>query len=72
MKVMAYVHSLKQQGNPDKLDFGHRKAEVTIISRKSDNDVIAEYNGVRCQAIYNPLAGAYFVDDVYGRIDDEK
>jgi len=48
------------------------KDEVEIIGRKSDNDVIAEYNGMRCRAIYNVFANAYFVDDVYGRIDDKK
>ena len=25
-------------------------------------------NGVKCHAIYNPFAGRYFVDDVYGVI----
>ena len=27
---------------------------------------LAEYNGVRCHAIFNPFAGKFFVDDVYG------
>lgn len=72
MKVMAYVHSLKRQGNPEKLDFGHQQAEVDIIRHKNNNDVIAEYNGVRYTAIYNPFAGAFFVDDVYGRISDDE
>ena len=26
----------------------------------------AEYNGVRCMAIFNFFTGAYYVDDVYG------
>lgn len=33
-----------------------------------DNDYLAEYNGVKCHAIFNPFAGRYFVDDVYGVI----
>ena len=31
-------------------------------------DYLAEYNGVKCHAIFNPFAGRYFVDDVYGVI----
>ena len=27
---------------------------------------LAEYNGVRCHAIFNPFVGKFFVDDVYG------
>ena len=32
------------------------------------HDYLAEYNGVKCHAIYNPFVGRYFVDDVYGVI----
>ena len=42
--------------------------EATIIERIGDNDYLAEYNGVKCHAIYNPFSGRYFVDDVYGVI----
>jgi hypothetical protein len=70
MKVMAYVHSLKQKGDPYNGDFGHQMAEVTIISHKNNNDVTAEYNGVLCTAIFNPFTGAYYVDDIYGRISN--
>ena len=69
MKVMANIHSLKQKGNPEQLDFGHQQAEVTIISHKNNNDVIAEYQGVRYKAIFNPFVNQYFVDDVYGRLE---
>ena len=31
-----------------------------------DNDYLAEYNGVKCHAMFNPFVGRYFVDDVYG------
>ena len=56
-KIQARIHSL-----------GGQFAEVTIISEKSDNDVIVEYRGVRCTAIYNPFVGCYYVDDIYGII----
>lgn len=54
-KIQARIHSL-----------GGQFAEVTIISEKSDNNIIVDYNGVRCTAIYNVFAGCYYVDDVYG------
>ena len=56
MKTMAMVHSLNAM------------AEVTIISENGNNNVIAEYNGIRYTAVYNPFNGLYYVDDVYGRI----
>lgn len=54
-KIQARIHSL-----------GGQFDEVTIISEKSDNDIIVDYNGVRCTAIYNVFVGCYYVDDVYG------
>ena len=54
-KIQARIHSLNGQFD-----------EVTIVSEKSDNDIIVDYNGVRCTAIYNVFAGCYYVDDVYG------
>lgn len=54
-KIQARIHSLDGQFD-----------EVTIVSEKSCNDVIVDYNGVRCTAIYNIFAGCYYVDDVYG------
>ena len=68
IKVQAFLRSLKQEGNPERGDFGHQKAEVTIISHKNNNEVVAEYGGVYYSAIFNPFAGSYFVDDVDGRI----
>jgi len=68
-KVMANVRSLKETGNPEQGDFGHRMAEVTIISHEDNNNVVAEYNGSRFRAIFNPFCGAYFVDDVDGFIE---
>lgn len=54
-KIQARIHSL-----------GGQFAEVTIISEKSDNDVIVDYKGIRCTAIYNPFVNCYYVDDIYG------
>ena len=61
MKVQAYIHSLK--------DLEHNRSvlgEAEIIRKIGDNTYLAEYNGVRCTAIYNPFVGRYYVDDVYG------
>ena len=44
-------------------------AEVTILRYNGDNDIIVEYNGKKCTAIYNIFAG-YYVDDIYGVIKD--
>jgi hypothetical protein len=63
-KCECYIHSLKQ-GEKNVL------AEATIIKRLGDNDYLADYNGVKCHAIYNPFAGRYFVDDKYGVIREQ-
>lgn len=60
-KLPCYIHSLKH-GETNEL------GEATILNRLGDNDYLAEYNGVKCHAIFNPFAGRYFVDDVYGVI----
>lgn len=61
MKVQAYIHSLKNLEH-DRSVLG----EAKIIRKLGDNLYLAEYNGVRCTAIYNPFVGRYFLDDVYG------
>lgn len=61
MEVEAYIHSLKDHENNRHV---LRKAE--IIRKIADNLYLAKYNGVFCTAIFNPFAGRYFVDDVYG------
>lgn len=60
-KCECFIHSLKQ---------GEKNvaAEATIIKKLGDNDYLADYNGVKCHALYNPFQGRYFVDDVYGII----
>ncbi len=61
MRVLAYIHSLKDMER-DRNVLG----EAEIITSIGDNLYLAEYNGVRCTAIFNPFVGRYFVDDVYG------
>ena len=45
-------------------------AEATIVEKVGDNKYIAEYNGVRCTAIFNPFAGRFYVDDKYGVVKE--
>ena len=45
--------------------------DATILDRVGDNRYIAEYNGVKCSAIYNPFVNRYYVDDKYGLIKDK-
>lgn len=58
-KTKAQVNSLQAQD------------EVLILHEKGSNDVIAEYNGKRCTAIFNPFVCLYYVDDVYGVLPDQ-
>ena len=58
-KIKAQVHSLQAQD------------EVIILHEKSNNDVIAEYDGKRCTAIFNPFSGLFYVDDIYGILTDQ-
>ncbi len=61
MRVQAYIHSLK-----DTVHDRHVLGEAEIIKCIGDNLYLAEYNGVRCTAIFNFFTGRYYVDDVYG------
>jgi hypothetical protein len=45
--------------------------EATIVEKVGDNQYVAEYNGVRCSAIYNPFVGRFYVDDKYGVIKEK-
>ena len=65
-KTQAYVHSLKDHKTDTNV-----AAEVTIIEHIDNNNVIAEYNGTRCKAIFNPFVCMYYVDDVYGKIEQK-
>lgn len=58
-KCECYIHSLKKDGQ------GYL-AEATIIKKIGDNLYLADYNGVKCTAIFNNFVGRYYVDDVFG------
>jgi hypothetical protein len=45
--------------------------DATIVEKTGDNRYIAEYNSVRCTAIYNPFVNRFYVDDKYGVIKDK-
>jgi hypothetical protein len=61
IKEKMHIHSLDGE-----------MQEATILKRLGDNDYLAEYNGVRCHAIFNPFVGRYYVDDKYGIIREQK
>jgi hypothetical protein len=58
-KAKAIVHTL------------HAQDEVTILHERNSNDVVAEYKGIRCTAIFNPFVGLFYVDDLYGVLPDQ-
>ena len=64
-KCQCYVHSLKKDGQ-------NNLAEATIIKRLGDNDYLADYNGVKCHAIFNLFSGHHYVDDLYGVIKEQQ
>lgn len=64
MKVEAYIHSLKDHEHDR-----HVLGGAEIIQSIGDNLYLAEYNGVRCTAIFNFFTGRYYVDDVYGIVE---
>ena len=62
-KAMAHIHSL-----------GGAMDEVTVLdSRQEAGHVvyIVDYKGVKCTAIFNWLANAYYADDKYGIIKED-
>ena len=56
--VEAMVHSLKGL------------AEVEIVEHKDNNHCLARYNCKLCTAIFNPFSGYYYVDDVFGVVEE--
>lgn len=62
-KAMAHIHSL-----------GGGMDEITVLdSRQEANHVvyIVDYKGVKCTAIFNWFANAYYADDKYGIIKED-
>ena len=49
----------------------HGLCEVEIIKHEDTNNVIAKYKGTLYTAVYNPFTGLYYVDDIYGRLEDQ-
>ena len=47
-------------------------AEATIIKNIEGNKYLADYNGVKCTAMFIPFAGRYYVDDKSGVIPESK
>ena len=64
-KRECYINSLK-----DKTNDRHVLGEATIIKSIGDNLYLADYNCVKCTAIFNFFTGHYFVDDVYGLLPE--
>ena len=64
-KCECYIHSLNRNGE-------NVLAEATILDYIRDNQYLAEYNGVRCTAIFNPFVGRYYVDDLYSVVSEPK
>jgi hypothetical protein len=70
--MLVNLRSLKESrtaAQMEKGDFGHKQGEAEILSHKTDNDVIALVDGVKCKGIFNVFTGAYFIDDVDGRLE---
>ena len=50
-------------------------AMVEIIEHTDNNHCLARYDGKLCKlctAIFNPFSGYYYVDDIYGVIEESK
>lgn len=58
LKTKAHIHSLE-----GKLD------DVEIIEKRDGNEYVASYKGKLCTAIFNPFVCRYYVDDIYGLIN---
>ena len=56
-KTQARIHS--KGGNLD---------TVTVCKWNGNNDIVVDYNGTQCTAIYNIFTGCLYVDDIYGII----
>jgi hypothetical protein len=61
--MKAFIHSLKKDGK-------HIMGEIDAVERieGGSNEFIATIDGKRYSAIYNPFVGAFFVDDIYGKL----
>lgn len=63
-KTTAHIHSLD-----GKMD------EITVLDTREDGRqtiYIVDYKGVKCTAIFNWFANAFYADDKYGIIKEDK
>ena len=58
-KSKAMIHSLEGQDT------------VTILHENGANDVVAEYRGTRYTAVYNGFVCLYYLDDLYGELENQ-
>ncbi len=66
-KTKGYLNSLNAgKPRPEVTD------EITVLEQVGRNDYIVDYKGVKCHAIFNWFVCAYFVDDVYGIVGENK
>ena len=47
-------------------------AMVEIVEHTDNNHCLARYDGKLCTEIFNPFSGYYYVDDIYGVIEEDK
>ena len=64
LKTIGRIHSLNTKG-----PFETQEDEITVLEQCGDNDYIVDYKGVKCHALFNFFVNRYFVDDIYGRIE---
>ena len=59
--ILAHIHSKKGEFD-----------QCKVIKYESDNDIVVEYGGVNCTAIFNAFTCSYYVDDIFGIIKEKK
>lgn len=63
-KTKAYINSL----NTGRIQ-STEMDEITVLEKR-DTHYVVDYNGVKCKAIFNLFTCCYYVDDIYGRIEE--
>lgn len=59
-KALAMIHSLNST------------REALIVSFEDNNHCRAIFGNKLCSAIYNPFSGLFYVDDLYGVLEEWK
>lgn len=57
-QTQAMIHSL------------NGKRDVLILSFENNNNCRAVFGNKLCSAVYNPYVGMFYVDDIYGVIEE--